>query len=179
MFLQVITRTFGKRPLALARNQDAMRQQSDPDFEHTIVVDPNPRGPVAADRNLATFEATGDYVWVLDDDDLCIRPALVEELKRITANKAPDVIMVRAYHGIWGTLPSNANWQHAPVLGNVGWSCYILRREVWNEQRKNIPVVPGADYYLLEHLWNTPGLSWYWHDVMAAYYPTQSDGASE
>lgn len=179
MFLQVITRTFGARPKALARNQEAMRAQTDPDFDHTIVVDPNPRGPVMADRNLAAFEATGDYVWVLDDDDLCTRPTLVAELKAIAEREYPDVIMVRAYHGLWGTLPRDENWQRPPVKGNVGWSCYIVRGQVWNAHREFIPVMAGADYYLLEHLWNAPGLRWYWHDVTAAYYPTQSDGAAE
>ena len=178
MFLQVITRTFGKRPAMLARNAESLAAQTDPDFSHTIVMDDQARGCEWANRNLATVPATCEYVWVLDDDDLCCRPGLVAELKEIVRKEQPEVIMLRAYHGEFGTLPSDANWQKEPVLCNVGWSNAVIRADVWNRHREQITDVYAADYYFLVYLWHV-ALRWYWHDVTAAYYPQRSIGAAE
>lgn len=177
-FLEVITRTFGKRPAMLARNAESLAQQTDPDYEHTIVMDAQARGVAWAVANLATIEATGEYVWVLDDDDLCCRPTLIAELKAITKDIQPDVIMVRAYHGNFGKLPSDANWQQRPVLANVGTSCYIVRSDVWNAHRNAWVERYDGDFWFIDHLWDAE-CSFYWHDYTAAYYPQRLIGAAE
>lgn len=177
-FLEVITRTFGKRPKMLARNLESLTVQTDSDWCRTVVVDDKERGVAWAVGNLATVEATGEYVWVLDDDDLCCRPTLVAELKDITERIAPDVIMVKAYHAKFGMLPSRANWTSRPVLGNVGTSCYIVRRDVWNAHHDAWTERYDGDYWFIDALWNAK-CSVYWHPVTAAYYPQQSIGAGE
>lgn len=177
-FLQVITRTFGKRPGLLKRNVESLANLSDPDYEQTIVLDDQARGCPWANRNLATVSATGEYVWVLDDDDLCCRPSLITELKQIVRKEQPEIIMLRAYHGNFGTLPSDGNWQRMPVLGNVGWSNAVVRADVWDRHKEQIVERYEADYYFWVYLWNV-ALRWYWHDVTAAYYPQQHNGAGE
>ena len=177
-FLQIITRTFGERPAMLRRNIESLATQIDPDYEHTIVLDDQTRGSSWANRNLATVEATGNYVWVLDDDDRCCRPQLIVELKEIAHMGHPDVIMVRASHAVHGTLPNDANWRHAPVLANVGWSCYIVRAGAWEAHRDKIVESYDADFWWIDALWNAR-CSFYWHDVIAADYPQQSIGVPE
>lgn len=177
-FLEVITRTFGRRPAMLKRNAESLAIQTDPDYEHTIVMDDNERGVAWAVGNLATIEATGEYVWVLDDDDLCCRPTLIAELKAITDLIRPDVIMVRAHHGKFGTMPNDANWLNRPELGNVGTSCYIVRRDVWNGHHDAWTERYDGDFWFIDALWNLQ-CSFYWHDHTAAYYPQQSIGAPE
>lgn len=177
-FLEVITRTFGKRPAMLKRHEESLRLQTDSDWLRTLVVDDKTRGVAWAVGNLATVEAVGDYVWVLDDDDLCCRPTLVAELKEIEERIQPDVIMVKAYHAKFGTLPSMANWTSRPVLGNIGTSCYIVRREMWNAHRDAWIARYDGDFWFIDHLWNAECL-FYWHPVTAAYYPQQSIGAPE
>lgn len=177
-FLEVITRTFGKRPAMLARNLESLTLQTDSDWCRTVLVDDNERGVAWAVGNLATVEATGDYVWVLDDDDLCCRPTLVAELKDITERIQPDVIMVKAYHAKFGMLPSMANWTSRPVLGNIGTSCYIVRRDVWNAHHDAWTERYDGDFWFIDHLWDAQ-CSFYWHPVTAAYYPQQSIGAGE
>jgi hypothetical protein len=179
-FLEVITRTFGQRPRRLADNLESLKQQTDRDWMRTLIVDDERRGVAWAVGNLRTVEATGDYVWVLDDDDICSWPQLVDDLKR-TAEEAdwPDVIMVRALHERYGLLPSDDHWEQPPVLGNIGTSCYVVRREVWNAHRAAWVERYDGDFYFVEHLWQQPGLRWYWLNVIAAYYPQQSIGAAE
>ena len=86
--------------------------------------------------------------------------------------------MVRAYHGNFGTLPSDANWQKEPVLGNVGWSNFVVRADIWDRYHEQIEERYEADYYFIAYLWHV-ALRWYWYDVTAAYYPQQSSGAGE
>lgn len=179
--LEVVTRTFLQRPNLLARNLESLTLQTDSDWSRTLVVDAQARGCAWACANLATVEAVGDYVWVLDDDDLCCRNTLVAELRSILDQEtlAPDVIMVRAYHGKFGTLPSDATWLREPVCGKVGTSCYIIRRDVWNATHHLWREVYEADFWYIYDLWHMPGLRWYWHDHTAAYYPQQSIGAPD
>jgi len=179
-FLEVVTRTFGQRPGMLQRNLHSLTSQTDPDWTRRLVIDDAARGVAWAVGNLGTVVATGDYVWVLDDDDVCARATLVAELKTIAhMERWPDVIMVRALHEKFGMLPSDGNWEAAPVRGNVGTSCYVVRRDVWNAHRMAWLERYDGDFWWIDHLWHEPGLRWYWHDVLAAWYPQQSVGAGE
>lgn len=178
-FLQVVTRTFGRRPSALARNQGSLADLSDPDWAQTLVMDEAGRGVNWANMNLATVPAVGDYLWMLDDDDVCVLPSLVGDLKRIVDDGRPDVIMVRAEHARLGLLPGR-NWRLAPVLRDVSTSNFIVRADVWNAYRA---VFAGfdcyeADYRFVAYLWQQ-GLNFYWHDVVAVYYAQNSLGAPE
>lgn len=177
-FLEVLTRTYGGRPAMLARNVASLAKQTDPDYMHHVIVDHERRGVAWAVGNLANVEATGEWVWVLDDDDLCCHPTLIRELKEIDAAMMPDVIMVRALHEAFGMLPGGANWGQAPVLGNIGTSCYIVRRYIWNLYRSRWLERYDGDYWWIHHLWSQ-GCEFYWHDVIAAHYPQQSTGVPE
>ncbi len=176
-FLQVITRTFGQRPRMLARNQASLASLSDPDWEQTLVVDDVGRGINWANANLAEIPATGEYVWVLDDDDVCALPELVATLKAL---RGPAVIVMRAEHAFFGPLPHDSNWGQAPVLGDCGWSNFFVRGDVWEAQRpylRQCDVYEG-DYRWAAHLWGCCP-DWAWHKVMAARYPQASRGAAE
>jgi glycosyltransferase involved in cell wall biosynthesis len=179
-FLDVIVRTFGKRPAMLERNLASLAALEDSDWRRVLVVDDQARGVAWAVGNLATVQISGEYSWVLDDDDLCCRPSFLGELRTIAATENwPDVIMVRAFHERFGLLPDNTHWQERPVCGQVGTSCYIVRGEVWNAHRAAWQARYEGDYLWIDYLWQQPGLRWYWHDVTAAWYPQQSQGAPE
>jgi hypothetical protein len=89
-FLQVLTRCW-RRPDLLAANIAGLEAQTDPDWEQTCLVDTQGRGIGWSYENLAAHASLlrGEYIWILDDDDLCIRPTLVEELKQIAAEHNP------------------------------------------------------------------------------------------
>lgn len=180
MFLEIVTRTFGRRPQMLARNQASLARLESDDWQQTLVVDDLGRGVAWACANLATVEARGEYLWVLDDDDVCCRQTLVDDLKGIVAqHDAPQVIMARAQHTLFGLLPSNATWGHAPVCGDVGTSCFVVRRDVWEAHRSAWQAQYEADYLYIRHLWDTPGIAFHWWDALVAMYPQRSLGAAE
>lgn len=176
-FLQVITRTFGARPTLLARNRASLAALEDADWEQTLVVDEVGRGCAWANANLATVPATGEYVWVLDDDDLCAEPALLAHLRRYAG--AP-VIVCRATHAVFGALPPASRWGGPPHLGACGWSNLFVRRDVWEAERGSLARynVYEGDYRFAAHLW-AAAQPWAWCDVVAAHYPRRSAGAAE
>lgn len=176
-FLQVITRTFGARPTLLARNRASLAALDDSDWEQSLVVDTVGRGVAWANTNLATVKATGEYVWVLDDDDVCANPALIGTLK---AHRGAPVIVCRATHARFGVLPHDAHWGGPPVPADFGWSNLFVRSDVWEAHRQFLAQcdVYEADYLFAAHLW-AEAAPWQWCDVVAAHYPRVSAGAGE
>ncbi len=180
-FLEVLTRTFNARPHLLRINQESLRRQTDPDWVQTLLVDDVGRGIAWASENLAAYapNLVGDRIWILDDDDTCILPTLVEELKFISADSDPDVIMIRMDHGAGRILPGDDTWLCPPVLGQIGCSAFVVRREVWQRHANAMEVGHySSDYDLIAAIWKSQPTV-YWHDVVASRVMIQSFGRPE
>lgn len=136
-FLEIITRTC-KRPALLAANEASIRQQTDGDYLHTILEDRVGLGIGQAQMQLCGYAGAlrGQYVWLLDDDDICTRPTLVADLKGIVAQEnEPELVMMRMDHGPRGVLPDDLHWQGPPVCGFIGVSAYVVRQDVFVRHR--------------------------------------------
>lgn len=179
-FLQVLTRCY-QRPTLLMQNINSIAAQSDPDFEHTLLVDGEGRGVGAAQAALANYAAyvRGRYVWILDDDDLCVDAGLVAELKAIAAEHDPDVIMVRMDHGPRGVLPDNTHWQKPPAMSWIGCSAYIVRRELWQRHAHAFASATyNSDFDFIDAVFRgDPEI--YWHDRIVSQVQRISLGAPE
>ena len=137
-FLEVVTRTY-RRPEGLARNQASLAAQTDADWVQTLLVDEIGIGVEAANARLADVEPVGEYVWVLDDDDYCVRDDLVERLKSIIGAMltAPAAVVVRMDHGDLGVLPDVGRWWGlVPPEGGIGCSALVVRADVWRQYRE-------------------------------------------
>ena len=180
MLLEVLTRSC-RRPLMLAANQESLRRQTSEAWIQTVLVDDLGRGVEWANQRLGAYAPmlAGDYVWVLDDDDLCTRPTLVEEIAEIVARENPDVIMLRMDHGAGRLLPGDDTWMGPPVLGQIGCSAFVVRREVWQRHARAMEKGHYAsDYDLIAAIWRSQP-SVYWHDVVASRVMRQSFGRPE
>jgi glycosyltransferase involved in cell wall biosynthesis len=180
-FLEILTRTFNARPHLLRINQESLQRQTDSDWVQTLLVDDVGRGIDWASENLAAYapHLLGEYIWILDDDDTCILPTLVAELKFIAADSSPDVIMLRMDHGAGRLLPGDDTWMGPPVLGQIGCSAFVVRREVW--QRHAGAMSKGhyaSDFDLINAIWKSEPTV-YWHDVVASRVMRQSFGRPE
>lgn len=163
------------------RNVAALRAQSDADYEQIFLVDTVGFGIGASYQRLAHHQPRGDWVWVLDDDDECTYPGLVADVRRIAAEQ-PEVcvIMARMDHGgSLGVLPDALVWGKSPVLGHLGVSSYIVRRDVWMRHAHAFGSGHYAsDYDFIAHVWrDSPAV--YWHDVIASRCNRISRGAPE
>jgi len=176
--LEIITRCY-KRPTMLAANQASLVRQTDPDWRQTLLVDNAGVGVAAANARLATVEPTGRYVWVLDDDDLCIHDDLVRDVRRIEAAHNPDVIFVRFDHAWLGILPRREFWRTRPERGNIGGSSVIVRRDLWMQCRERWAT--GAYYsdYDFVIACHDAAHTLYWHDVVMGKVQRISQGEPE
>ena len=179
-FLEIITRAY-KRPVMLDRNRESLRQQTDNDWKQTILRDDDGIGVSMANAQLAHIGGmlTGDYIWILDDDDLCIQDSFVSELKRIVSDRNPDVIMVKMDHDTRGILPDLATWGIRPKIAKVGVSSFVIRRDVWKQNSHAwLTACYSSDYDFISAVFDS-GVSVFWYDVIASQVQQISLGATE
>ena len=168
-FLEILTRYY-KRPTLLAANARALAEQTDPDYVQTILADDVGLGIGASYERLADYapRLVGEYVWILDDDDICTRPTLVAELKTIVQDDNPDVVIVKMDHGPRGVLPGLGRWEQPPVCGEIGVSAFIVRQNVWKAHAQAF--LPGdyvSDFRFISAIFDS-GASVFWHNVIAS-----------
>lgn len=118
--------------------------------------------------NLSSVVAKGEYVWILDDDDECIMPGFVSGLRQLVAEQhRPDVVIVRMMHTGIGVLPPEDLWGEPPQLGRIGTSAFIVRRDVWNNNRFRWVENYCGDYFYIAALWRN-GYRFAWWDAIAS-----------
>lgn len=165
-FLEIVTRHLATRPNMLAANQASIEAQTDADWVQTLLIDEVGRGVPWANVNLGRYapRLEGKYIWVLDDDDVCMCDKLVADVKAIVREHDPDVVMMRADHDRLGILPSARNWKRYPVKTGIGMSNFIVRRAVW---QRHAPAAFTAelcaDYRLISAIFDA-GHSIHWWD---------------
>lgn len=152
--LTIITRTFGGRPLGLAANVASVERQARRDeIQHLIVVDSEGRGVGWAQENLRHVrDIRGDYVMLLDDDDLLVVDDLIQGLERQVAD-SPEVVIVQMDMGGGNIVPSGSHWQSQPEHSTIACSCYILRRDVWNEHVADFTPTYDGDFNFIDAVW--------------------------
>lgn len=129
------------------------------------------RGVGWANGQLADFSQflEGDYIWILDDDDLCIRPTLFKELNDIAEEHGPDVIMLKMDHGPRGILPDPATWGKRPAKARVGCSAFVVKKEIWQKHAEAWRTANySSDFDFINSIFDEKGISVYWHDVVAS-----------
>ncbi len=158
-FLSVVTRCY-KRLNMLGKNISALNSQDDPDYEQLFLVDDVGYGVGYANRQLATAEPKGEYVLILDDDDMLINDQAITLLKEATLDK-PDIVIFKADHDNLGILPSAAVWEKRPIYGQIGSCDFITRRDIWEKHIHAFGVDSAGDYAFLKAIWHDkPEVVW-------------------
>lgn len=179
-FLEVVTRTFvGRRPDLLLRCHLSLRKLESDDWSHRVLLDMQRMGVAHANRELANLEAHGEWVWVLDDDDVCCHPGLIGDLRWMVDTLCPDAVIVRAQ---WAqreglVLPPDELWGKRLIEGTIGAPCVITRRDIWNQYRGCWGARYAGDFDYINGLFDA-GLNIAWLDVVAAEIPKVNSGRS-
>lgn len=171
-FLTVVTRTF-QRPQMLERCVASVWAQADKDFQHIVLADDVGVG-IAGSYQQMIDEADryrGQYIYILDDDDVLTDDQLIVDLKRIADRHNPDVVMVKAEHPELGVLPEP--WEDEPVYSQVCVSNFVVKAGVWRENAwaflRELDV-EAHDFAFISHLWQV-GHTFHWHDRVVMSIP--------
>ena len=161
-FLSIVTRCY-KRPDMLVRNTESLAQQTEQDFEQLFITDDKGLGVAVANRALVTANPAGDYVMILDDDDMLINDRAIELLKEaiVKFGTLPELVIFKADHAGLGILPSRLTWGKRPVQGRIGSCDFITRRDVWEKHITAFGVDECGDYAFLRSIWTeNPNVVW-------------------
>lgn len=180
-FLEILTRHCD-RPGLLKRNQESLAAMTSHDWTQTLLIDDEGRGVPWANANLGEYapHLVGDYVWILDDDDVCTCPELVDELKAIVAASAPHVIVVRGQIAHLETVPDDRHWKSFPQRGQISMSSLVVRRDVWQRCAHALTAKIAADVDFAQEIFSVvPAERIHWHDRQAFAVDRISAGARE
>lgn len=170
MLLSIITRCY-KRPIGLRRNKMSLALQTVQDFEHILLVDNVGIGLKAAADRLA-IEAPvlihGDYVYVLDDDDMLVDNEFVARIQEVVFLADPDIIMVKSDDGTMGVLPTVKVWGKRPIYSQIGGQNYVVRADIWKRHAAHfISEQDRGDFAFIEELFHYD-YTVYWLDAIVA-----------
>jgi hypothetical protein len=162
-------------------NQASLEAQTDGDWDQVLLVDEVGRGVPWANQNLIENRerATGEYVWVLDDDDEATDTTLVATLKEVAKEHNPDLVMVRIDHGAEiGIQPDDEYWLNRPVYSHCGGSSIIARNGLWQEAIKHFGNHNAGDISYAQAAFDMAQNS-YWLNRVAARVQKVSWGRPE
>jgi len=182
-FLSIVTRKY-KRPKGLERNLGSIEALNDKDIEQIFITDHCGLGLLSANTSFGNPEVreliTGKYVFLLDDDDFIINPAMVELLKAVPGN--PDVICFRMI------IKNNMNgnyypttelcWGNRPIIARIGGSCFVVKREVYLKYIHEFAKPRCGDYSFINAIFEA-GHSFHWLDILMCETGKVSRGAAE
>ena len=165
--MTIVTRSYN-RPDALHRNRTSVRNQSDKDYEHIFILDYIGRGRLWANQQFYTnrHRVTGDYVFLLDDDDYLIEPDFIRYIKQIVNTHAPEVIMVKMQTHAH-IFPKPDVWQKHIIMGSIGTSCFCVSNQVYQRHIKAFGRTSCGDYHFIKEVFNH-NYKIYWLDKIVA-----------
>ena len=178
-FLSIVTRCY-KRPSFLENNQASLRAQTVTNYEQLLIIDDIGRGIHAANMALADAYPAGDYVLVLDDDDVITDPEMIETLQWYTEQEGrPGLVFFKADHDHLGILPDGLVWGRRPIHGRVGSCDFISRRDIWEKYIAAFGAPHSGDYTYLKTVWLTERPCVAWLDRQMTAVQRISNGRAE
>jgi len=157
----------------------SLRAQTDHDFIQTLLNDDDGRGIAWSYQNMANYapDLVGEYIFILDDDDMLASRTFVADLKSIAAEHDPDVIMVKMDHGPRGILPGRT-WQRKPEMGDIGVSAFVVKRDIWQSHAEYLGGHYAGDFDFIASIFEYD-YEIYWFDCVASKVQKISLGVPE
>jgi hypothetical protein len=178
-FMSFVTRVC-KRPIQLLRCLESISCQTDQDFENVLLVDSVGVGVNKANEFFYEhrYRVRGQWVYMLDDDDMMIDNDFIAAIKQTVDDYNPDIIMVKASH-MGMILPDALVWGKKPVGSHIGTPAFVVRNDIWREHIKEFGGHGYAGDFtfgleLFKHDYKI-----YWLDRVVCSVPFQHVGLTE
>jgi len=163
-FMSIVTRHYYRRPKMFEVCRKSVLAQKDPDFDHIIIKDMV--GVGFARTNGYFYEhrdlVHGQYVFMLDDDNILITDDFVSDMKKIAReNDNPGLIFVK----MWINdcyYPTNVDWKASKLtINHIDTACVVVRHDLWNAHIKNFLQRKAGDFFFIESVYNSkPTVFW-------------------
>ena len=179
-FLTIVTRHFIKRPKLFKKCCNSVQMQKNKDFEHIIIKDEIGIGSLQANSLLYDNRKriTGDYVFILDDDNTLVSDDFAGDMKELVQKYNPDIIFIRML--IEGILyPTPLVWKASELTNDhVDTSCVVIRNNLWQENIIHFISVQIGDFWFINTIFKTkPKI--YWQDKIYCKAEKSSSGKPE
>ena len=162
-FISIVTRNFYKRTEMFGNCCASVSMQKDQDFDHVIIKDMVGIG--SAKANLL-FHANrdrvkGQYVFMLDDDDIFISDEFVGDMKRIVEEHSPEMIFVRMLINE-ELYPTSVVWEKPRLHQNhIGTSNVVLRNDLWQRYISMFSDIQVGDFVFINSVFlSRPKMFW-------------------
>ena len=182
-FLSIVTRHHPARPELFKSCIASIEAQKDQDFEHIILNDDKGLGISHANKMFYDNKdkVTGDYVFILDDDDMITTPDFVSDMKEVVRTQDfPDIVFIRMIINGHIRPTTDICWrQEELVRKHIGSSCFIMKNELWQEHIHNfLPIPTTGDFEFISSAFKHSE-SHYWHDKVYSKTLRISQGQTE
>jgi hypothetical protein len=154
--------------------------QTDPDFEHIMLIDEEGRGVHWANSQIADLagKLQGDYIYILDDDDFIICETFIEELKRkidsLMPILEPEVFVVK---GWIHEKEYPRNWHAQPERGKIAAPNFIVRRDIFDKHCEFWNIEKRGDFNFINAVWQYNWTFEWWDRFI--FYASPSAGKTE
>lgn len=157
-FLTIVTRRHPKRPSYFRNHSLSIERQTCQDYQKLNILDEIGRGVAWANRVLNEYKdgVKGEYVFILDDDDILINNNFIRDMKLIAqTTDEPEVIFVKGLIGR-RVLPTEKSWKTHPVIDNISTFNFVVRADVWKENIHAFGVDQAGDYAFINQVCLVP-----------------------
>lgn len=178
-FLTIYTPTY-KRPSYLKRCVESVQGQTvyPIAIQHIIVEDTVGVGVAGMYAEIANHvdEMKGDYVYILQDDDILAADDVVERLMIFVETRdLPGVVICRnTKRGV--KLP--VIWRSEPVKGWIDLGNYVTRIDIFAGNVHAFGKEYAGDYPFIRKLWED-GIRFAWLDMLLAQAQATGEGKPE
>ena len=159
-----VTRCHPNRPKMQQACIDSVKAQTCKDYSHLLFEDDKTKNGYGRDKADARLrEASpldGDYIMVLDDDDMLVYDKFVAEFREAVAKSDPDVVIFKGRVGDTDILPSSGWWGKPPQLGGIGSFCFAVKKALWVKYIGNWGPTFGDHTFIRECYLNTDKVLW-------------------
>lgn len=176
-FITLYTPTY-KRPTFLAACKASVQTQSDPDYQHMVIVDDSGIGVDGMFRDIRRHadQMRGEYVFILADDDRLYGRDSIRAVKAFAReHDNPAVIIVRNHK--WGQVFPTA-WRSEPQLGAIDTGNFIIRADIFRENADAFGLRYEGDFDFIHSLWKK-GIPFAWFDYVFSEMQIGGKGMTE
>ncbi len=186
-FLTIITRHHVGRPLFLQSCRESLLKQTDQNFEHIILVDDVGRGMLYANKIFNTMKSKtqiyGQYVLILDDDDIIIYPDFVKDLKKVISRVPvnPDIVYFKGIIYPYEKSLPDKGWGDKPIHRDIGSFCFVTKPYLYYKHIHNWGTQEfSGDFLYLKRVHADPGaVNIKWWDKVICQTLRVSKGAPD